>query len=149
MFIFPTRGIDDGHHSIWFWSVRNLLGVCCKANTIPQRANLPRSIREATSTSSIDLSDWGTPSASYPAPVCDVPRFFTAQQLVFDITLCGIWFGAFLTPRCLAFTRHCFPGPAFHLSMIHSASIQAREADAWVPCWDVTVNLLTMICVAV
>jgi len=30
--------------------------------------------------------------------------------------------------------------------MILSASIQAREADAWVPCWDVMVDLLTMIC---
>ena len=109
MFIFPTRGIDDGHHSIWFWSVRNLLGVCCKANTIPQRANLPRSIREATSTSSIDLSDWGTPSASYPAPVCDVPRFFTAQQLVFDITLCGIWFGAFLNPAMFGIHEALLP----------------------------------------
>lgn len=69
--------------------------VCCRVNTVTQRANLPRSIREATSTSSIDLSDWGPPSASYPAPVCDISRFFTAQQLVFDITLCGIWFAAF------------------------------------------------------
>lgn len=71
---------------IWFWS----------------RANLPRSIREATSTSSIDLSDWGPPSASYPAPVCDISRFFTAQQLVFDITLCGIWAGvpSEYNPQC-------------------------------------------------
>jgi hypothetical protein len=70
-------------------------GMCGRINTVPQRANLPRSIREASSTSSIDLSDWGPPSASYPAPVCDISRFFTAQQLVFDITLCGIWFAAF------------------------------------------------------
>ncbi|KAF8480112.1 concanavalin A-like lectin/glucanase domain-containing protein [Russula ochroleuca] len=62
---------------IWFWN----------------RANLPRSILEATSTSSIDISEWGPPSASYPAPVCDIPRFFSAQQLVFDITLCGVWAG--------------------------------------------------------
>jgi len=69
--------------------------VYCRANMVPQRANLPRSILEATSASSIDISDWGPPSASYPAPVCDIPRFFTAQQLVFDITLCGKWFAAF------------------------------------------------------
>jgi hypothetical protein len=64
-------------------------------NIAPQRANLPRSILEATSTSSIDISEWGPPSASYPASACDIPRFFTAQQLVFDITLCGIWLAAF------------------------------------------------------
>ena len=101
LFIFSTHD-NNGHHSIWFWSVRTPIhsfletrGVCRRANTVPQRANLPRSIREATSTSSIDLSDWGPPSASYPAPACDISRFFTAQQLVFDITLCGIWFAVF------------------------------------------------------
>ena len=69
--------------------------VWCRANIVPQRANLPQSILEATSTSSIDISEWGPPSASYPAPICDIPRFFSAQQLVFDITLCGIWLVAF------------------------------------------------------
>ena len=69
--------------------------VWCGANKAPQRANLPQSILEATSTSSIDISEWGPPSASYPAPICDIPRFFTAQQLVFDITLCGIWLAEF------------------------------------------------------
>jgi hypothetical protein len=48
--------------------------------------------------SSIDISEWGQPSASYPACGCDIPRFFTAQQLVFDITLCGVWYATFLNP---------------------------------------------------
>ena len=56
-----------------------------------QRADLPQSILQATSTSSIDISEWGTPSASYPAFSCNIPQFFTAQQLVIDITLCGGW----------------------------------------------------------
>ncbi|KAI0264732.1 concanavalin A-like lectin/glucanase domain-containing protein [Gloeopeniophorella convolvens] len=62
---------------IWFWS----------------RPNLPPSILQATSTSSIDISEWGPPSASYPAAGCNIPTFFTAQQLVIDITLCGDWAG--------------------------------------------------------
>ncbi|KAH9990988.1 concanavalin A-like lectin/glucanase domain-containing protein [Russula compacta] len=71
---------------IWFWS----------------RPNLPPSILQATSTSSIDISEWGPPSASYPAPACDISRFFTAQQLVFDITLCGHWAGvpSVYNPQC-------------------------------------------------
>jgi len=71
---------------IWFWS----------------RNNLPPSILQATSTSSIDISEWGPPSASYPACGCDIPRFFTAQQLVFDITLCGVWAGVptVYNPQC-------------------------------------------------
>jgi len=60
---------------IWFWS----------------RPNLPLSILQATSTSSIDVSEWGPPSASFPASGCDISRYFTAQQLVIDITLCGDW----------------------------------------------------------
>jgi hypothetical protein len=65
--------------------------MSCRANVVPQRANLPLSILQATSTSSIDISLWGPPSASYPASSCDISRHFTAQQLVFDITLCGNW----------------------------------------------------------
>ena len=39
---------------------------------------------------SIDISSWGTPSASYPVtPACNVTQFFTPQQLVIDVTLCG------------------------------------------------------------
>lgn len=71
---------------IWFWS----------------RANIPQSILHATSTSAIDITDFGTPSASYPAYSCNIPQFFSAQQLVLDITLCGQWAGLsqFYTPQC-------------------------------------------------
>ncbi|KDQ60268.1 glycoside hydrolase family 16 protein [Jaapia argillacea MUCL 33604] len=63
---------------IWFWS----------------RANVPASISQATNTSAItDLSQWGPPSASYPASTCNITEFFGPQQLVLDITLCGIWAG--------------------------------------------------------
>ncbi|THH13299.1 hypothetical protein EW146_g6908 [Bondarzewia mesenterica] len=72
--------------SIWFWS----------------RPNIPQSILQATSTSAIDITDFGTPSASYPAFSCNIPQFFSAQQLVIDITLCGQWAGLpqVYTPAC-------------------------------------------------
>jgi len=71
---------------IWFWS----------------RPNIPPSILEATSTSPIDITEWGPPSASYPAFSCNIPQFFSAQQLVIDITLCGNWAGIppVYTPDC-------------------------------------------------
>ena len=57
-----------------------------------QRPSIPASITNANSTSSIDVSDWGAPSASYPASeTCNITQFFTPQNLVIDITLCGIW----------------------------------------------------------
>ncbi|TDL24661.1 hypothetical protein BD410DRAFT_786198 [Rickenella mellea] len=62
---------------IWYWS----------------RGNIPASITGATSTSDIDLSDWGVPSASYPNTTCNMTENFQNQQLVMDITLCGDWAG--------------------------------------------------------
>ncbi|EGO03548.1 glycoside hydrolase family 16 protein [Serpula lacrymans var. lacrymans S7.3] len=62
---------------IWFWS----------------RPNVPESITQANSTSSIDITSWGTPSASYFANTCNITEFFSPQNLVFDITLCGDWAG--------------------------------------------------------
>ncbi|GJE86443.1 glycoside hydrolase family 16 protein [Phanerochaete sordida] len=72
---------------IWFWG----------------RDSIPPSLTQATSTSSIDISDFGLPSASYPAnPQCNLTQFFTPQQLVIDITLCGDWAGvpAIYGPQC-------------------------------------------------
>ncbi|EIN08822.1 glycoside hydrolase family 16 protein [Punctularia strigosozonata HHB-11173 SS5] len=70
---------------IWFWP----------------RKNVPSSITSSTSTSDIDISSWGPPSASYMAAPsspdmqgsCNITEFFTAQKLVLDITLCGNWAG--------------------------------------------------------
>jgi len=42
----------------------------------------------------LDISSWGVPTASYPnTENCPVVEFFTPQQLVLDITLCGVWAG--------------------------------------------------------
>jgi len=58
------------------------------------RPEIPANIQSSTPTSSItDLSSWGPPSAAYPASSCNIPEFFTAQNIVFDITLCGDWAG--------------------------------------------------------
>ncbi|KAF7298914.1 Rhodanese domain-containing protein [Mycena indigotica] len=62
---------------IWFWS----------------RPNVPASILQSTATSSMDLSDWGPPSASYVNKTCKIEDFFGPQKLVIDITLCGQWAG--------------------------------------------------------
>ncbi|KAK0443985.1 concanavalin A-like lectin/glucanase domain-containing protein [Desarmillaria tabescens] len=62
---------------IWFWS----------------RQNIPKSITSATSTSNMDTTDWGTPSASYPSSGCDLQKLFKPQKLILDITLCGTWAG--------------------------------------------------------
>ncbi|TBU31022.1 concanavalin A-like lectin/glucanase domain-containing protein [Dichomitus squalens] len=60
---------------IWFWT----------------RASVPSSVSGAKK--SIDTSSWGTPSAAYPSSSCNITEFFTPQQLVIDITLCGDWAG--------------------------------------------------------
>ncbi|KDQ60271.1 glycoside hydrolase family 16 protein [Jaapia argillacea MUCL 33604] len=63
---------------IWFWS----------------RPNVPASVTALTSTSPLtDISDWGTPSMAFTSATCEIPKFFTPQQVVIDITLCGGWAG--------------------------------------------------------
>ncbi|KAF9456885.1 glycoside hydrolase family 16 protein [Collybia nuda] len=74
--VFATQFDVSGIY-IWFWS----------------RPNIPPSITQASSTSPMDVSQWGPPSASYPSTSCDITKFFSPQNLVFDITLCGIWAG--------------------------------------------------------
>ncbi|KAF7332321.1 GH16 domain-containing protein [Mycena kentingensis (nom. inval.)] len=62
---------------MWFWS----------------RPDVPKSISESTSSSSIDLTDWGLPSAAYPATSCNVTQYFQPRKMIMDITLCGLWAG--------------------------------------------------------
>ncbi|PPQ86641.1 hypothetical protein CVT25_006825 [Psilocybe cyanescens] len=83
--VYATQFDSSG---IWFWS----------------RPNIPRSILEATSTSSItSLEDWGPATASYPSGAhCEIEKFFKAQKIIINITLCGIWAGnpEFYSPQC-------------------------------------------------
>ncbi|KAF8871386.1 concanavalin A-like lectin/glucanase domain-containing protein [Gymnopilus junonius] len=62
--------------SSWFWS----------------RADIPDDIASATSSSTMDPSSWGTPSASYPSSACDFEQFFPPQNLVLLTTLCVLKF---------------------------------------------------------
>ncbi|OSD08169.1 glycoside hydrolase family 16 protein [Trametes coccinea BRFM310] len=61
---------------IWYWP----------------RSDVPAEL--TSNASSIDISSWGTPSAAFPVtPQCNLTEFFTPQQLVLDIALCGDWAG--------------------------------------------------------
>ncbi|KAJ7636562.1 concanavalin A-like lectin/glucanase domain-containing protein [Roridomyces roridus] len=64
---------------MWFWN----------------RTSIPNSISSTSSNpaATMDTSDWGTPSAAYPSAGCNITEFFPNQQLVVDITLCGLWAG--------------------------------------------------------
>ncbi|KAE9388683.1 hypothetical protein BT96DRAFT_1073032 [Gymnopus androsaceus JB14] len=62
---------------MWFWP----------------RSNIPASISNATTSSNMDLSDWGTPTAAYVSSACNISEYFQPQNLVIDITLCGVWAG--------------------------------------------------------
>ncbi|KAF8335596.1 glycoside hydrolase family 16 protein [Amanita rubescens] len=74
--VYATQ-IDVSGINIWFWS----------------RPDVPNNIQTATSTSTLDTSTWGPPSAAYSSTTCDFNTFFTAQQLIFTTTLCGHWAG--------------------------------------------------------
>jgi len=82
---------------VWFWA----------------RNSIPTSITPTTASSTVDVSTWGPPSASYPATGCDITEFFGAQRLVFDITLCGVWAGEDQNylPTCsgAGSTGKCYP----------------------------------------
>ncbi|KAI0772440.1 concanavalin A-like lectin/glucanase domain-containing protein [Trametes elegans] len=67
---FDTSGIF-----VWFWG----------------RGNIPADVSSNGNT--VDVATWGTPSAAWPASSCNVSEFFTPQQLVIDITLCGDFAG--------------------------------------------------------
>ncbi|KAF7986305.1 hypothetical protein HWV62_35260 [Athelia sp. TMB] len=53
----------------------------------------------STSESAIDISTWGNPSAQFPSATCNMQKYFGAQKIVVDITLCGVWAGANSTYR--------------------------------------------------
>ncbi|KAG9003572.1 hypothetical protein FRB93_010990 [Tulasnella sp. JGI-2019a] len=56
------------------------------------RASIPSSVSSSAST--IDTSTLGTPVGNWPAGGCTVDTYFAAQNLIFDITLCGDFAGS-------------------------------------------------------
>lgn len=67
---FASSGI-----SIWFFN----------------RSSVPSSL--SSNASSIDTSNFGTPVANWPTGGCEISKYFQAQNLIFDITLCGDYAG--------------------------------------------------------
>jgi len=57
------------------------------------RPDIPPIIQQATTSSQMDTSTWGIPTASYPNSTCSIQTFFPPQQLVLLTTLCGVWAG--------------------------------------------------------
>ncbi|KAF8827332.1 hypothetical protein HHX47_DHR5001016 [Lentinula edodes] len=57
------------------------------------RGSLPASISQANSSSTINLTDWGTPTAAYLFNACNIAQYFQPQQLIIGITLCSVWAG--------------------------------------------------------
>ncbi|KAF9465463.1 concanavalin A-like lectin/glucanase domain-containing protein [Collybia nuda] len=57
------------------------------------RANVPSSLSGSANASTIDTSSLGTPTANWPSTNCDMNTFFSPQNLIFDITLCGDFAG--------------------------------------------------------
>ncbi|KNZ72585.1 putative glycosidase C21B10.07 [Termitomyces sp. J132] len=74
--VFATQ-LDVSGVYIWFWG----------------RADIPEQITTATSTSNINVTAFGLPSAAYPVSGCNYTQFFGPQQLVILTTLCGVWAG--------------------------------------------------------
>jgi len=72
--VFVTEYAETGI-SIWFFS----------------RSNVPSSLQG--NASSIDTSTLGKPVSNYPSGHCNIDQFFRAQNLIFDITLCGDFAG--------------------------------------------------------
>lgn len=52
-----------------------------------ERKNVPDSLKNNAST--IDTSTFGKPMGNYPSTGCNTQDFFTPQNMIIDITLCG------------------------------------------------------------
>jgi hypothetical protein len=58
----------------------------------PRNAGPPGAFQSATGT--VDTSTLGTPTAFFPNTNCNIDGYFAAQNIIFDLTLCGQWAGA-------------------------------------------------------
>lgn len=66
------------------------------------RASVPADITAGTP----DPSTWGAPAASWPSTTCSMDEYFTDQNIIINITLCGLWYvGAPLNARTQTILR--------------------------------------------
>ncbi|KAJ7575537.1 glycoside hydrolase family 16 protein, partial [Mycena floridula] len=79
--VFITEFAESGI-SIWFFT----------------RTKVPTSL--SSNSSSINTADFGKPVANWPNEGCNIDKFFIAQQLVLDITLCGDFARPTLNATC-------------------------------------------------
>ncbi|KZT06239.1 glycoside hydrolase family 16 protein [Laetiporus sulphureus 93-53] len=63
--------------NVWFWTR--------DATDVPSDVS--------SGADSIDTSNWGTPIAYFPNTDCDIDSVFAANNIIFDLTLCGDWAG--------------------------------------------------------
>ncbi|KAJ3892026.1 hypothetical protein GG344DRAFT_23142, partial [Lentinula edodes] len=75
--VFATQ-LDLSGIYMWFW---------------PVTRSLPASISQANSSSTMNLTDWVTPTDAYLSNACNIAQYFQPQQLIIDITLCSVWAG--------------------------------------------------------
>jgi hypothetical protein len=78
--------------NLWFFSVCHCTLLFRFDFTLPQRHNIPPIIQQATTSTQMDTTTWGIPTASYPNSTCSIQTFFPPQQLVLLTTLCGVWY---------------------------------------------------------
>jgi hypothetical protein len=57
------------------------------------RTSIPADITVADEDTSPDPALWGTPTASFSGPGCDIDAHFKNHNIIFDTTFCGQWGG--------------------------------------------------------
>ncbi|KAF8314531.1 hypothetical protein DL93DRAFT_2167315 [Clavulina sp. PMI_390] len=84
-------------------------------------------------------SNWGTPSAYYPSSSCSMTQFFTSQQLILDIDICGSYalgaFSATCSGSCLDLVRTPtnYDDAYFEIQFIKVFSESTGSATAPIP----------------
>ena len=85
--------LDVTGANIWFFSVCYIIVFFLLIfHTTSQRPDIPAVIQQATTSSQMDISTWGLPTASYPNTACDMQKFFKPQEIILLTSLCGIWY---------------------------------------------------------
>jgi hypothetical protein len=69
--------IDASGIYVWFFS----------------RPDIPAIIQQGSTSSQMDITSWGIPTAAYPNTTCSIQENFPPQELILLTTLCGVWAG--------------------------------------------------------